>query len=83
MAIRRIGMECCSCGLKFSGEGAFNKHRTGSYGANNGVTGYKHERRCLTVDEMKAKDMAQNGKGLWTTATPDEEMAEEKEEVEA
>ncbi len=92
MATRRIGLECCACGLIFSGEGAFKKHRTGSYGlgvtASNGVTKYaKHERRCLTEEGMRAKGLSPNEKGLWTTNISDaEEMAEEvqgSEEVEA
>jgi len=76
-------MECCACGLIFSGEGAFKKHRTGTYGlgvpASNGVTKYaKHERRCLTEEEIKGKGLSQNEKGLWTTAT--EETTEEEQE---
>jgi hypothetical protein len=86
MTTRRIGMQCSGCGLIFTGEGAFNKHRGGSYGkcvtASNGVTRYKHERRCLSEDEMKGKGLSFNDKGLWTTFVSGEEMPEEKEEVE-
>jgi hypothetical protein len=83
-------MECSACKLIFSGEGSFKKHRTGSYGlgvtSSNGVTRYtKHERRCLTWEELKEKGLSLNDKGLWTTNTGDEEVVEvqESEEVEA
>ena len=86
MATRRIGMECRECGCIFNGEGVFKKHRVGSYGlgvaSSNGVTRYtKHERRCLTIEEMKESGLSLNEKGLWTTATLDEEIPE-REEIE-
>ena len=52
--------ECTVCNLVFSSIHSFDKHRTGNYA--------ERTRRCLTVDEMKAKGMAQNEKGIWVTA---------------
>jgi hypothetical protein len=64
--------ECAGCGLFFSSETSFNKHRTGSYGDPiykvKDVVGYeKSTRRCMSEDEMRATGMAQNDKGLWVT----------------
>jgi hypothetical protein len=72
MATRRIGLECCQCRRLFGGEGAFKKHRTGSYGvgitSSKGVTKYtKHTRSCLSENEMQTKGLAKNDRGLWTT----------------
>lgn len=50
---------CRACGLYFNSTAAFDKHRTGQHGK---------DRRCMTVDEMKAKGMATNGRGYWVTA---------------
>lgn len=51
--------ECPSCELFFNSNAAFDKHRTGDHGK---------DRRCMTVDEMLAKGMAQNATGWWVTA---------------
>jgi hypothetical protein len=69
--------ECRACGEFFSSTGAFDMHRTGSYGnpiynQKKQVIGYtKHERRCLTPQEMLDKAMAQNSQGIWITGTFD------------
>jgi hypothetical protein len=47
--------ECSECGAGFGGVTLFDKHRVGEIGA----------RRCLTPDEMVAKNWHQDGKGLW------------------
>lgn len=52
--------ECTVCNLVFSSAHSFDKHRTGDH--------VERTRRCLTVDEMKDKGMAQNEKGIWVTA---------------
>ena len=85
MATRRIGFECRKCGEFFGGEGSFKKHRTGSYGvgvtSSNGVTHYsKHERRCLSQDEMLNKGLVRNDKGLWTTGESDASIVNKEEE---
>jgi len=70
--------QCCGCNETFSNERAFNKHRTGSYGEaiydeNKHVIGYtKHERRCLTEEEILAKKMVKNEKGMWTAGEFDQ-----------
>lgn len=50
---------CPTCKLHFNGNAAFDKHRTGTFGI---------DRRCMTIDEMTAKGMAQNATGWWVTA---------------
>lgn len=40
---------CPTCGLVFSGESAFDRHREGPY--------EPHERRCLTSSEFEAKGL--------------------------
>ena len=76
---------CSGCKLIFSSESAFDKHRTGSFGGpiheNGRVVGFeKSQRRCLTVDEMLAKEMVQNEKGWWTSGVFDGSWIKEKEE---
>lgn len=48
---------CTVCHETFSGTSAGDKHRTGDYAAKT--------RRCLNADEMRAKGMAQNERGVW------------------
>ena len=83
MAIRRVGLECRSCGCLFGGEGSFKKHRTGSYGvgviSSNGVTHYtKHTRGCLSQSDMEARGMAKNEKGIWTNNVLEGEKVDER-----
>jgi hypothetical protein len=49
--------QCPTCHEYFNSNGAFDKHRTGSYA--------KNERRCLTVAEMVDKGMGKNAAGFW------------------
>jgi hypothetical protein len=84
MATRRVGLECCQCRCLFGGEGAFKKHRTGSYGigitSSNGITKYtKHSRRCLSESEMISKNMVKNDRGIWTTGEFDASVFNKKE----
>lgn len=51
--------QCPSCKELFNSSAAFEKHRTGAFGI---------DRRCLTVDEMRAKGMEVNAAGYWVTA---------------
>ncbi len=69
-------MECRACGLLFSSDSSFRKHRTGSYGnpiyKGRDTIGYtKHERRCLTEEEMidlkMCKTKSKDGKDIWIT----------------
>lgn len=49
---------CTACHATFSGTTAGDKHREGDY--------FPDTRRCLSADEMRAKGMARNGRGVWT-----------------
>ena len=51
--------QCPSCGELFNSNASFDKHRTGHFG---------RDRRCMTVDEMRAHGMAKNATGWWVTA---------------
>lgn len=42
---------CSACSTDFAGLAAFDLHRTGEYGGSDG----RGTRRCLTMEEMKAK----------------------------
>jgi len=60
------------CNEMFSGESSFNMHRAGTYGVpiyeGKKIVGYTpHERHCLTVDQLLAKGMVKNERGVWTT----------------
>lgn len=48
---------CSGCQKKFNSLTSFDDHRTGSFS--------KGERRCLSVEEMHAKGMAQDATGKW------------------
>lgn len=59
---RKLGenrCQCASCGLYFNSAYAFDKHRTGDYGAS---------RRCMSETEMKSAGMAINAAGWWISA---------------
>jgi len=47
---------CRACNEYFNSTFAFDKHRTGKHGV---------DRRCLTVDEMRAKGMSKNSADFW------------------
>ncbi|WP_233867197.1 hypothetical protein [Paraburkholderia adhaesiva] len=57
--------QCPTCGAFFNSTYAFDAHRTGPFG---GAQGEPSRRRCLTVDEMRAKGMTLNQAGFWMTA---------------
>lgn len=48
---------CSGCGKDFNSEGAFNRHRTGSFS--------QATRRCRTTLEMQAIGMLVNDRGRW------------------
>ena len=50
--------QCPACREYFNSTSAFEKHRIGEFGVN---------RRCLTVDEMKAKGMKKNKDKFWVS----------------
>lgn len=52
--------QCSGCGEHFNSNAAFDMHRIGSH--------TDHERRCLTVREMKGRGMALNKTGWWVTS---------------
>jgi hypothetical protein len=51
--------QCCGCGEYFNSSAAFDKHRHGDFGK---------DRRCRSVEEMRAKGMDKNAAGFWVTA---------------
>lgn len=53
---------CTACHETFTGTTAGDKHRTGQHHLSTGPD----RRRCLTVEEMREKGMAQNARGQWT-----------------
>jgi hypothetical protein len=60
--------QCAGCGEYFNSSAAFDKHRTGAFGAPMGDGTYmQHSRRCRTVAEMQAAGMAKNKDGWWLT----------------
>ena len=63
--------KCCACGLLFGSTTAFDTHRTGSYPDN--------ERRCMAIDEMVAKGMIVNEKGIWSSKAFDRVFSREEE----
>ncbi len=52
--------QCQACKAYFKSNTGFDKHRTGSHGA---------ERRCRTPDEMRAVGMSVNSEGWWIAST--------------
>ena len=58
--------ECPTCGKLFNSTFAFDAHRTGAWPSlKNGIT--KHERRCMTTNEMEGKGMGVSRRGWWVT----------------
>lgn len=58
---RKLGTnrcQCGSCGEYFNSTYAFDKHRTGEWGA----------RVCLTAEAMREKGMATNSTGWWISS---------------
>jgi hypothetical protein len=51
--------QCQGCMEYFNSTAAFDKHRHGDFGK---------DRRCRTIDEMRAKGMTKNAAGFWITA---------------
>lgn len=61
---------CRACGADFASVDAFDRHRVGvhAYTFLEGldmVPPVEDGRRCLDVDEMRARGMSVNGRGLW------------------
>lgn len=52
---------CCACHESFSCESAGDMHRVGRHDVSTGP----NRRRCLTVQEMLAKGMIPNARGVW------------------
>ncbi|MGF6877381.1 hypothetical protein [Paraburkholderia sp. MM5477-R1] len=57
--------QCAACGLLFNSCGAFEKHRTGTFGTGDGLPA---ARRCLTPTEMLATGMSLNKSGFWVAS---------------
>jgi len=73
---KTIGYECTGCGEFFNSDAAHRFHRVGGYGEaifstnskgkRGDLLGYgSHTRRCLSIEEMKAKGMVKNELGRW------------------
>lgn len=61
--------QCPTCGECFNSTAAFDKHRTGAFGAPMGDGTYMmHTRRCRSVEEMMGIGMSKNAHGFWVTA---------------
>ena len=58
---------CPGCHQSFTGTAAGDMHRVGDHDLSQGPG----RRRCLTISEMEAKGMAQNGRGVWMTRRSD------------
>lgn len=58
--------ECVGCELEFPSVRAFDAHRVGKQGVNDGP----ERRRCLTIPEMAAKGWRQNARGWWANGRP-------------
>ena len=58
---------CCVCHHTFTGTSSGDRHRTGRHEVFEGPD----RRRCLSVEEMLEKGMAQNKHGYWTTGSQD------------
>lgn len=54
---------CTACHQTFSGTTSGDMHRTGRHDTTVGP----ERRRCLASNEMRAKGMEQNDRGVWTT----------------
>lgn len=50
--------QCPGCSLYFNSTFAFDKHRTGRHGI---------DRRCMSLEEMKAMGMDTNADGFWVS----------------
>jgi hypothetical protein len=50
--------QCAGCGHYFNSTRSFDMHRRGDFGK---------ERRCLSLQEMKARGMTTNAAGFWIT----------------
>jgi hypothetical protein len=55
--------QCPTCSGYFNSTYAFDAHRTGPFGHG----GQPAQRRCMSVDEMRAKGMSLNAAGFWIT----------------
>lgn len=53
--------QCPTCGEFFNSSSAFDKHRTGPFGK----ASTPAQRRCLSVEEMRALGMMKNDAGFW------------------
>jgi hypothetical protein len=60
--------QCPTCGTYFNSTSAFDRHRTGEWGILQDDGSYSPcNRRCLTVEEMKAKGMCLSSSNWWIT----------------
>jgi hypothetical protein len=54
--------QCPTCGLLFTGDQSFMRHRTGRYRL---PLGHPEGRRCMSASEMRLAGMEQTVAGLW------------------
>lgn len=57
MKLRGDRCQCGKCELYFNSTAAFDAHRTGK----------NEDRRCMSIEEMQARGMAQKDDGFWVT----------------
>ena len=58
--------QCPGCLEFFSGDTAFDNHRTGPFG----TPTQRHKRRCLTIPEMLKKEFRRDDYFYWTNNEP-------------
>jgi hypothetical protein len=59
------GWKCEACGARFRSISSFDSHRTGEYA---GTSRRPYSRRCLSLEDMRAKGMTQAPNGNWFLA---------------
>jgi hypothetical protein len=64
--------QCGACREYFNSKAPFVKHRVGDFGI---------DRRCLNVEEMKAKKMEKNSAGFWTNGLMDQSIIEKRNAI--
>ena len=71
MILRGDRNQCPACGEYFNSTFAFDKHRTGVFGAikrkGGPLVSTSADRRCLGAREMLESGMSRNSAGFWIT----------------
>lgn len=59
--------QCAACGLYFTGTREFDRHRTGSYAE---IRQRNGSRRCMSLEELEARDWRMTERGFWMQPRP-------------